>query len=91
MIDKVFVNTDGSVDVYDYEGCKVPHLCGDLTILHYIYKNFTADHPAQTVLDEDRCERAKFYIHSNVENTIIALPPSHLARMLKYINNPNNQ
>lgn len=85
MINTICINTDGTVDCYDSDGCKVPHLCGDLRILHYIYKNYTAIHPGSEVLDEDRCERADFYIRNPLGNNNMKIDPIHVSRLLRYI------
>ena len=39
MIDRVNICSDGYIDCYDLDNCKVRELSGDITLIHQILKN----------------------------------------------------
>lgn len=88
MISTIKINTDGTIDCYDLEGCKVPHMCGDWSLLHNIYKNYTAAYPSKEVPDECRCENADIYIQNGLSGQSIQIRITHLSKMLKFIKYP---
>lgn len=87
MIKVVYINSDGSVDAFDYDDCKIPHLSGDLTILHTVGEFWNCKSPT-SIPEECRMINAKVYFKKANGDDIVEITKIHLDKLLKYIAKP---
>ena len=92
MINRVNICSDGYIDCYDLDNCKVRELSGDITLIHQILKNVDTciNYSPSSIEPNLRFTRnPKFYfVISNTEINI-EIPYKHVIRLSEFINNTN--
>ena len=92
MIDRVNICSDGYIDCYDLDNCKVRELSGDITLIHQILKNVDTciDYSPSSIEPNFRFTRnPKFYFIVSNTDKCVEIPYKHIIQLSKYINDSN--
>lgn len=87
MVKYIYINSDGTVDCFNDDDCKVPELSGDLTKLHKIKK--LIEEPNQRLLPETyRIINPVVYFKIANTDNILEMRITHLFKIAQYIIQP---
>lgn len=83
------INTDGTVDAYDHNGCKISHFCGFWDILHEISKSI--NHPKPSEMEPHlRFTNPVIYLNNNKTGEKVEIDSIHFNKMLEWIKTSDN-
>lgn len=88
MIAIVNINSDGTVDSFDKDSCKIESASGSWDVIPYIVAWRQACYPSR-LPEECRCLAAEFYFNIMDRGIVnrMPLPFSHLVKISKQISN----
>lgn len=89
MVNVIYINSDGTVDAYDKDDCKVPSLSGDYTILHTIVE-YALEKCPSNLPDECRIINVEYYFRISNTHNVLPLTLKHIRSMCNYIKKENN-
>lgn len=85
MIEKVYLYTDGTIDVFDDQQCRMLDLCGNWDALHYINACIKCKSPSQLPIAHRPSALLSMEIRDSVSSACIPITKNKLDSLLKYI------
>lgn len=85
MVKCVYLNSDGTIDTYDTDDCKLPHLSGDFTLIHDIIEYAKCKTPSKLPDDCRFIGNPMFYLKISNTNDFLPITLNHLEKLSKFI------
>lgn len=93
MLKTVYINSDGTIDSYDEDNCKISFFSGELPIVHTIlscYNQCKNGSPSKLDNKQRTSQNIDFIFRiSNTANDV-KIPESHISKISNYIINNIN-